>query len=161
MQSDPAEHGDCPHIGAHLPAAAGALRLRVAVPRRLHPHPLLLHRRLHVHVPREPTRLRTGEILAGILHILFACGSYAPNVVSYESSNLRSGSDDWYNPPITIVSQVAYVVKKNGLLSKRQNILVGYGIPLGVVLVSMALNLYGYGGWCEQLTDLDCQCEVF
>ena len=38
------------------------------------------------------------------------------------------------------------MVKKNGLLSKRQNILVGYGIPLGVVLVSMALNLYGYGG---------------
>ena len=45
-----------------------------------------------------------------------------------------------------VYAQVAYVVKKNGLLSKRQNILVGYGIPLGVVLVSVALNLYGYGG---------------
>ena len=74
MQGDPAEHGDCPHIGAHLPAAAGALRLRVAVPRRLHPHPLLLHSGLHVHVPREPTRLRTGEMLAGIPCNIFAVG---------------------------------------------------------------------------------------
>ena len=72
MQGDPAEHGDRPHIGAHLPAAAGALRLRVAVPRRLHPHPLLLHRGLHVHVPREPTRLRTGEMFAEIPCIIFA-----------------------------------------------------------------------------------------
>ena len=51
-----------------------------------------------------------------------------------------------YNHQFIIFLQVAYVVKKNGLLSKRQNILVGYGIPLGVVLVSVALNLYGYGG---------------
>ena len=47
---------------------------------------------------------------------------------------------------IIIFLQVAYVVKKNGLLSKRQNIVVGYGVPLGVICVSMALNLYGYGG---------------
>ena len=46
------------------------------------------------------------------------------------------------------------MVKKNGLLSKRQNILVGYGIPLGVVLVSMALNLYGYGGANYRVTIL-------
>merc|ERR1719507_1466014 len=41
-----------------------------------------------------------------------------------------------------VYAQVAYVVKKNGLLSKRQNIVVGYGVPLGVILVSLAMNLY-------------------
>merc|ERR1719507_2488242 len=41
-----------------------------------------------------------------------------------------------------VYAQVAYVVKKNGLLSRRQNSLVGYGIPFGVILVSLAMNLY-------------------
>ena len=60
LQSDPAEHGAEPDPGAHLPAAARALRLPVAVPRSLRPHPLLLHSRIHVHVPGEPARLRPG-----------------------------------------------------------------------------------------------------
>jgi hypothetical protein len=42
--------------------------------------------------------------------------------------------------------QVAYVVKRNGLLTKKQNFVMGYGIPLGVILISVALNLYQYGG---------------
>ena len=51
-----------------------------------------------------------------------------------------------YPSVFPVPSQVAYVVKKNGLLSKWQNILVGYGIPFGVLLVSLAMNLYHYGG---------------
>ena len=47
---------------------------------------------------------------------------------------------------VHVYAQVAYVVKRNGLLTRRQNFFVGWLIPLGAILISVAINLYGYGG---------------
>ncbi|XP_064091051.1 adhesion G-protein coupled receptor D1-like [Macrobrachium nipponense] len=43
-------------------------------------------------------------------------------------------------------SLVAYVVKKDGMFSKAQNVLVGWGMAAFVVLVCMAFQLDNYGG---------------
>jgi cytochrome bd-type quinol oxidase subunit 1 len=55
-------------------------------------------------------------------------------------------------------SLVAFVVKKNGLFSRRQNVIIGWGIPLGIVLISMGLFLDEYGGkyhcWLQMDKDL-------
>ena len=59
---------------------------------------------------------------------------------------------------IHIYAQVAYVVKKNGLLNRTQNFLVGWGAPLGCVLVAIALHYDEYGGkyhcWLQMDTGL-------
>jgi len=34
-----------------------------------------------------------------------------------------------------VYSIVAFVIKKNGILTKGQNVLIGWGIPLGIILV--------------------------
>ena len=70
----------------------------------------------------------------------------APSVPFWDTKPLFKNQNTHQSFPFPFPSQVAYVVKKNGLLSKWQNILVGYGIPFGVILVSLAMNLYHYGG---------------
>lgn len=55
-------------------------------------------------------------------------------------------------------SLVAFVVKRNGLFNKWQNVLVGWGISLGVVLLAMAFHFNDYGGeyhcWIQMNTGL-------
>ncbi len=57
-----------------------------------------------------------------------------------------------------MIIQVAYVVKKNGLFSKRQNVIVGWGIPLGIILFAVAFHWNDYGGnyhcWLRMNTGL-------
>ena len=43
-------------------------------------------------------------------------------------------------------SLVAYVVKRNGILSKLQNTLLGWGLALANVLLVLGLNYEDYGG---------------
>jgi len=43
-------------------------------------------------------------------------------------------------------SLVAFVVKKNGLLTKTQNIVIGWGVGLGITLVVVSLEYKNYGG---------------
>jgi len=43
-------------------------------------------------------------------------------------------------------SLVAYVVKKNGMLTRTQNVLTGWGVGIGVVLVVVSLEYKNYGG---------------
>ena len=43
-------------------------------------------------------------------------------------------------------SLVAYVVKKSGLFSRMQNILIGWGISLGIIFLSMGFHFNDYGG---------------
>ena len=43
-------------------------------------------------------------------------------------------------------SLVAFVVKKNGLFSKLQNVAIGWGMAIGVVLISIAFHWNDYGG---------------
>eukprot|EP00090_Calanus_glacialis_P040812 TRINITY_DN7141_c0_g1_i1.p1 TRINITY_DN7141_c0_g1~~TRINITY_DN7141_c0_g1_i1.p1 ORF type:complete len:514 (-),score=67.49 TRINITY_DN7141_c0_g1_i1:139-1680(-) len=43
-------------------------------------------------------------------------------------------------------SLVAFVVKKNGLLTKMQNIVIGWGVGLGITLVVVSLEYKNYGG---------------
>ena len=55
-------------------------------------------------------------------------------------------------------SLVAFVVKKHGLFSRKQNFFIGWGVSLGVVLVSMGFHFNDYGGeyhcWLRMDTDL-------
>jgi len=55
-------------------------------------------------------------------------------------------------------SLVAFVVKKHGLFSRRQNVIIGWGVPLGIILISMGLFLDQYGGkyhcWLQMDKDL-------
>ena len=43
-------------------------------------------------------------------------------------------------------SLVAFVVKKNGLLTKLQNIVIGWGVGVGITLVVVSLEYKNYGG---------------
>ena len=43
-------------------------------------------------------------------------------------------------------SLVAFVVKKNGLMTKLQNIATGWGVGLGITLVVVSLEYKNYGG---------------
>jgi len=43
-------------------------------------------------------------------------------------------------------SLVAFVVKKNGMLSKGQNIAMGWGVGIGITLVVVSLEFKNYGG---------------
>ena len=56
-------------------------------------------------------------------------------------------------------SLVAFVVKRNGLFNKWQNVLVGWGIALAVVLMGMAFHFNDYGGeyhcWLQMNTGLE------
>ena len=44
-------------------------------------------------------------------------------------------------------SLVAFVVKKNGLLTKLQNIVIGWGVGVGITLVVVSLEYKNYGGY--------------
>jgi hypothetical protein len=41
---------------------------------------------------------------------------------------------------------VAYVVKRNGLLTRLQNVVTGWGTGIGITLVVVALQYENYGG---------------
>merc|ERR1719347_719424 len=43
-------------------------------------------------------------------------------------------------------SLVAFVVKKDGLLTKRQNVMMGWGTGLGIVLFVVSMEYKNYGG---------------
>ena len=43
-------------------------------------------------------------------------------------------------------SLVAFVVKKGGLFGRRQNVLLGWGLAVGVVLPAVAFHWDDYGG---------------
>ena len=47
---------------------------------------------------------------------------------------------------IIIISLVAYVVKKDGLLTKAQNVIVGWGTGVGITMVVLSLEWKNYGG---------------
>ncbi len=55
-------------------------------------------------------------------------------------------------------SIVAYVVKKNGMLTRLQNVLVGWGFPLAIVLCMAGMQYENYGGgyhcWLQVDTNL-------
>ena len=55
-------------------------------------------------------------------------------------------------------SIVAYVVKKNGMMSRLQNVLVGWGFPLAITLLNVAIMYKNYGGsyhcWLQVNTNL-------
>ena len=39
-----------------------------------------------------------------------------------------------------VYSIVAFVVKKNGMLTKNQNLMLGWGVPIAIVFVRTALT---------------------
>ena len=55
-------------------------------------------------------------------------------------------------------SLVAFVVKKDGLLTKGQNLAVGWGTGIGITLVVVSLEWKNYGGeyhcWLQMNTTL-------
>lgn len=57
-----------------------------------------------------------------------------------------------------VYALVAFVVKRRGLFNKWQNVLVGWGVSVGVILTSIAFHYYDYGGeyhcWLQWNTDL-------
>ena len=46
----------------------------------------------------------------------------------------------------SVCSLVAFVVKRNGLLTRLQNVMTGWGCGIGITLVVVALQYENYGG---------------
>ena len=47
-------------------------------------------------------------------------------------------------------SLVAFVVKRNGLLTKTQNVLSGWMLSIAIILIVASLQFENYGGECGQ-----------
>ena len=47
---------------------------------------------------------------------------------------------------ISSLSLVAFVVKKNGMLTKLQNVAIGWGVGVGITLIVVSLEYKNYGG---------------
>jgi hypothetical protein len=45
-----------------------------------------------------------------------------------------------------LCSLVAFVVKRNGMLTRLQNVLTGWGCGIGITLIVSALQYENYGG---------------
>ncbi len=58
---------------------------------------------------------------------------------------------------VHVYSMVAYVVKRGGLFNKWQNFAVGWGVPLGIVMLSVAFNYGDYGGEYHCWTQMNRQ----
>ena len=49
-------------------------------------------------------------------------------------------------PAIYLYGLVASVIKKNGMLATKQNIVIGWGLPAFIILFNMCFEYENYGG---------------
>ena len=61
---------------------------------------------------------------------------------------LNARSSLTFNPPLGIYlyGLVASVIKKNGMLATKQNIVIGWGVPAFIILFNMCFEYENYGG---------------
>ena len=53
---------------------------------------------------------------------------------------------DAYSLGIYLYGLVASVIKKNGMLATKQNIVIGWGVPAFIILFNMCFEYENYGG---------------